>query len=556
MNPEIFRCTKNENAHCYRFPWKNFVHLLKDHSNRRRDHPAIVFRNLDRDVREVTTYKELEEKTSRIAGTLHYKLGVGPGDTVALSLPNCPEVSLVTLALFRLGATSVPLDPKRDVPEKKRYKLTDSGAKLLCVLPEDVNTESEIVKDTQIVDTEELLSGEFGASPDLEPEWCGDFDLEQAPCIVLYTSGTTGHPKGALLTRQSITSNADGIARWLGFDASERLNLVLPFHHVNSTVFSFTIFMLGATVVLNSRYSAGKFWSIVSEERATAGSIVPTIMKDLVSRWEEFRTLRPDISSLRKVMIGSAPVPAGAACKFYELYGIRLVQGYGTTEVSLRVTGVPHDLPEEDYLNALSENAAGVELANCNVKIEGDPLQGELGEILVRGPVVSAGYLNLPEETDEVFDKGWFRTGDIGFWRALGDRKFFFVHGRRKEILIKGGVNISPIAVENALTEAIPELAAAYVVGLDDARWGEDICAAVVFKNGLSAADQTTAAEDLVSSGRTGNIPGLSAYESPAKVIPFRVDQLPMTSTGKVQRSKLRGIVEKMIQSEGLETSE
>jgi long-chain acyl-CoA synthetase len=549
MDPKIFSCHKNKMGHSYRFPWRNFVHLLQSHAERRENHPAIIFRDVDRNTREVISYGQLDNQTARLARNLHHEYGIGPGDAVALCLPNCPEVSLLTLALFRLGATSVPLDQKRDVPERKRYKLADSNAKLLCVLPEDLQSESEIVTETKIVSTEQLLTGRSGSSADLEPEWSGDFESEQANCVVLYTSGTTGHPKGALLTRQSITSNADGIAKWLGFDESEKLSLVLPLHHVNSTVFSITILMLGATVILNSRYSAGNFWPVVSEEKATASSIVPTIMKDLLSRWEDFSTLGLDISSLRKIMIGSAPVPAGAACRFYDLFGVRLVQGYGTTEVSLRVTGVPHNLPEEEYRTALSENAAGVELCNCNVKIEGDPPQGELGEILVRGPVVSGGYLNLQKETDEVFNSGWFKTGDIGFWRELAGSKFFFIHGRKKEILIKGGVNISPIAVENALTEATPSLSAAYVVGLEDPRWGEDICAALVFKNGLSSVERSSAAEILVTSGQAGDIPGLSAYEAPVKAIPFQLDQLPMTSTGKVQRSKLREIVKTMVES-------
>ena len=115
--------------------------------------------------------------------------------------------------------------------------------------------------------------------------------------------------------------------------------------------------------------------------------------------------------------------------------------------------------------------------------------------------------------------------------------------------MIKGGVNISPIAVENVLTEAIPSLSAAYVVGLEDPRWGEDICAVLVFKTGLSYVDQSTAAGSLVTSGQAGDIPGLSAYESPVKAIPFQLDQLPMTSTGKVQRSKLREIVKAMVES-------
>ncbi len=554
MNPNIFTCTKNNQLHTYRFPWKNFTHLLQAQAEQYAQKPAIIFRDLDAGTRQEISYTDLDRITAALASRLHHNFGITPGHCVALALPNCPEVPLLTLALFRLGATSVPLDLKRDVPERKRYKLQDTGAQLLCVLPENLKTERETTPDLPIASTEDLLTGAPGEPADLEPEWSGSPADEQAVGIVLYTSGTTGHPKGALLTRQSITSNASGIAQWLCFDENERLSLLLPLHHVNSTVFSITTFMVGGTLILNSRYSASNFWPIIAEERATASSIVPTIMKDLLAGADTFDRTNCDISSLKKIMIGSAPVPAGDACRFHERFGIRLVQGYGTTEVSLRVTGVPPTLPEDEYREALAQNAAGVELANNNICLEGDPPEGELGELLVRGPVVSGGYLNQPEATTEVFRNGWFYTGDIGYWKMLGGKKYYFVHGRKKEILIKGGVNISPIAVENALVDAFDELAAAYVIGLDDPRWGENICAALIFRNGLSPEAQTELARTIVQTGQDGRIPNLSAYEAPCKAVPFEKDNLPMTSTGKVQRSALRKIIQKTITGDDPQT--
>ncbi len=545
MDPNIFTCIKNNAPHTYRFPWKNFTHLLGDRAAEQGEKTAIVFHDLDRSTRTTLTYADLERQTANLAGSLHRTFGIGPGDRVAMALPNRPEIPLLTLALFRLGATSVPLDLKRDVPERKRYKLEDSGAKLLVVLPENLETETETVPEIPVISNDSLLADSPSDRADLEPEWSGDFGQEQTTNILLYTSGTTGRPKGTLLTRQSLTSNADGIIRWLGFNRNERLSLLLPLHHVNSTVFSLTMLMVGGTLVLNSRYSASGFWPVIARERATASSIVPTIMADLLSRADDFRREGHDISALKKIMIGSAPVPANAACRFHDTFGVRLVQGYGATEVSLRVTGVPPDLPDEQYRQVLEQNAAGVELVHNNIRIDGDPPEGDLGELLVRGPVVSAGYLNQPEATAEVFCNGWFRTGDIGYWRTLCGRKFYFIHGRKKEILIKGGVNISPIAVENALLETLPELAAAYVVGLKDPRWGEDVCAAVVFRDGVEPTQET--ADRIVKTGQAGQIPGLSSYEAPCRVVPIHPDLLPITSTGKVQRSSLREIVQKMV---------
>ena len=379
---------------------------------------------------------------------------------------------------------------------------------------------------------------------DIEPEWSGDPEGEQYTNIALYTSGTTGHPKGACITRQSLTSNADGIIRWLGFDARERLNLVLPLHHINSTTFSITSLMVGGSLILNSRYSVSAFWRVISRERATSASIVPTIMADLLARADDFEREGYDISSLKKIMIGSAPVPPNIACQFVDRFGVRLVQGYGSTEVSLRVTGVPPDLPDDQYRDILEQNAIGVELANNNIRIDGGRNEGDIGEILMRGPVVANGYLYQPKATAEVFCNGWFHSGDMGYYRDIYNHRFYFIHGRTKEIIIKGGVNISPIAVENALLDACPELDAVYVIGLRHDRWGEDVCAAAIFKSGIN---QSEVARDIFRRGQSGQIPGLSTYEAPSRIIPITPEDRPLTSTGKVQRSALREIIQNQI---------
>jgi long-chain acyl-CoA synthetase len=544
INAKIFTCIKNDNSHTYRFPWRNFTHLLKDRAERQPDKPALIFCDCDTDARTVITYSEFERLTASLAGLMHREYGVQCGDCVGLALPNCAEIPLLTLALFRLGATSVPLDIAKDVPERKRYKLQNAGAKLLVVLPEHAEDQRRALPDIQIATTEQLLAADGYDAVDIEPGWSGDPEGEQNTSIVLYTSGTTGHPKGTCITRQSLTSNADGIIRWLGFDARERLNLVLPLHHINSTTFSITSLMVGGSLVLNSRYSVSAFWRIISRERATSASIVPTIMADLLARSDDFECEGYDISSLKKIMIGSAPVQPNIACQFVDRFGVRLVQGYGSTEVSLRVTGVPPDLPDDQYRNILEQNAIGVELANNNIRIDGGRNEGDIGEILVRGPVVANGYLNQPQDTAEVFCNGWFHSGDMGYFRDMYNHRFYFMHGRKKEIIIKGGVNISPIAVENALLDACPELDAVYVIGLRHNRWGEDVCAAAIFKSGINESE---VARDILSRGQSGKIPGLSIYEAPSRVIPITSEDRPLTSTGKVQRSALQDVIQDQI---------
>jgi len=537
----ILTCNKDGRQHTYRFPWANFTELLRERADSDPDRPALVFRDVDSEDRTSLTYGELDRRTAEIAATLHNRHGIQPGDCVSLALPNCLEIPLITLALFRLGATSVPLDLKRDTPDRKRFKIEDSGSRLLCTLPGNVDEERQTLPDIQIISTDDLVPEDGGAPANLEPAWSGISDHEQHTNVVLYTSGTTGTPKGACLTRQSLTSNADGIIQWLGFDETDRLSLVLPLHHVNSTVFSLTMIMVGGTLILNSRYSLHKFWPIIQEERVTATSIVPTIMHDLNAH--ETGPEDGDLKHLRKIMIGSAPVPAGAACRFVERFGIKLVQGYGTTEVSLRVTGIPPNLDDSTYQYLLQENSIGRELVNCNLAIDGEPDEGELGEILVRGPVVAGGYLNQEEATREAFTDEWFRTGDIGCWREVGGEKYYFIHGRAKEIIIKGGVNISPIAVENALVESVTEITAAYVIGVPSERWGEEICAAVVFDKNVEPVRYDEIQQAIVYRATAGEIPGLSPFEAPASIFQIDEDALPKTSTGKVQRSLLKDIL-------------
>ena len=533
----ILACEKNGRPHTYRFPWANFTDLLRTRAREIPDKDALIFCDVDTHARSSLTYAELETRTATIASALHDRHGIGPGDCVALALPNAIEIPLLTLSLFRLGATSVPLDLKRDTPDRKQFKINDSGSRVVCTFNDLLDEEQCALPESRLVATEELDEADPPV-PDLEPEWSGTPDLEQHTNVVLYTSGTTGTPKGACLTRQSLTSNADGIIRWLEFDDTDRLSLVLPLHHVNSTVFSLTMLMTGGTLVLNSRYSLHGFWPVIQEEVVTATSIVPTIMHDLNA---SDGPAASDLTHLRKVMIGSAPVPAGAACRFVDRFGVPLMQGYGTTEVSLRVTGVPPSLEPELYRKLLEENSIGRELANCNVAIQGEPDEGELGEILVRGPVIADGYLNQPEATRESFSNGWFRTGDIGCWKTVGEDRYYFIHGRAKEIIIKGGVNISPIAVENAIVESVDEIAAAYVIGMPSERWGEEIWAVIVYRDGVEPDETLT--QSIRERGLSGEVEGLSAFEAPNHIVVYDPDDLPKTSTGKVQRSRIRDIL-------------
>ncbi|MGQ9630710.1 MAG: AMP-binding protein [bacterium] len=554
---QVYSLVKDGRELSYVPPWPSPLAMLDRLRREFPDKEAIVHRDVDSSSRRALTFRELFEDVSR-AADLFRSLNVKVGSKVAYGMANRPEAVIFDLALMVSGGIAVPLDIERDALERKIFKLRDSDAELL-ILADDYKDPARFEAEIEGI-AKELpqikiltLGGSKGMRyPDFERELMGcgaDLAIREevdpdSDAMVIYTSGTTGNPKGAIETVRSLFANADGIADWLKLTCEDRINLVLPLHHINSTVFALTLLSLGGTVILNSRYSSRNFWRIVAEERATCGSIVPTIMVDLLNLKDSFFREKYDISSLKKIMIGSAPVPAAVAERFVDTFGVRLIQGYGSTETNLRVTGVPVDLPEEEYREILKLNSIGVELKNCNVEILGAKGEGEEGEIVVRGPVVMKGYLNRPEETDEVFSGGWLHTGDMGFYRMILGRKYFFIKGRLKEIIIKGGVNISPVAVENAILSQFPALKEVYVVGVPDERMGEEILAVLVFRN--DSPENERILQELKELSRRGGIGGLSEYESPRYFLVKREDDLPKTSTGKVQRTRIKEIVKEI----------
>jgi long-chain acyl-CoA synthetase len=237
-----------------------------------------------------------------------------------------------------------------------------------------------------------------------------------------------------------------------------------------------------------------------------------------------------------RIQLGSAPVQAPVVLKFYEQYKIPLLQGYGSTETSLRCTGVPHGLTEEDYLKLVESNTIGTEMRYNNVSVLDQKCreldEGVPGEICIRGPNVTRGYIDNPEQTKTAFRGGWYHSGDLGYWKEVCGRRLFFIKGRLKEIIIKGGVNISPVALEGTIAEVFPEIEQCFVIGFPHERFGEEIGLLVNMKNGnLSKLKKTI---------RTQGISGLLPYECPKAIIPVDYEKLPKTSTGKIQRLKLK----------------
>ena len=506
-------------------PVDSVEELLASHAKAFAQKAAIIAVNVDTDEADTISYGQLAHLVRR-AVTWLSSLGIKRGDRFAILMHNAPEVIILELAGAIIGATTVPLDFKRDTPERKLFKLKDTNAKVLFVKYE---------KETPSDPLPNLIIRSWATFDDFVKQLPSSPRKKTQPSldeyyVILYTSGTTALPKGVMLSVRSCLLNAMGIIDWQQFTQDEIFSIVLPLHHINSTEFCLAMLLVGGTIVLNSRYSASKFWHIIHTYNVTNTSIVPTILHDLLTNQNEsIKT-----PTLKRICIGSAPVLPEETMRFYDTFGVRITQGYGQTETALRVAGVPVKVDEATYRQFVETNTIGTTLANNHLAImdenNNEKQEGKEGEICIAGPILADGYLNNPEESAKSFKDGWFHSGDLGYWKMIDNKKFFFIIGRIKEIIIKGGVNLSPSAIEDAFLKAFPQIDEVSVVGYPDARMGEEIAAVVVSEKRFELPDQ---------------IAGLSTYEMPKKV--FFIDTLPKTSTGKIQRVEIKKIIAKLI---------
>ena len=511
---ELTSFEKQGKEQVFRPVFGSIAELLKHQGEKFGEKEAILAVNVDSGEERRISYGKLAELAQKTAIFLSQS-GIRKGDRIAFVFENKVSILMLELAAGLLGVSCVPLDVKRDTEERKRFKVQDAGAKLVF------QDEEELLRAIENISLKEFLP----SSGSLEDEY-----------ILLYTSGTTANPKGVPLSLRAFFANAEGIIQWQKLSSEDRFLIVLPLHHVNSTTMSLATLLAGGTIILASRYSASRFWDMVSNQGATITSVVPTILHDLLARKEEFLGKQRDLSLFKRILVGSAPVLPEETLRFIETFGVNVIQGYGQTETALRVTGVPIDLLYELHLELTKKNSIGKELAFCNVTVltqDGrEAGEGEDGEICIRGPVLGDGYLNNPEETQKAFSKGWFHSGDLGFYRVVNGEKYFFVKGRIKEIIIRGGVKISPAAVEDALLKNFPEIDEVCVVGYPDSRMGEEIAAVVRMKQGFAPIEQAS----------MKNFENLSVYERPAKVFVI-AEEIPKTSTGKIQRVKVKEMV-------------
>ena len=540
-----WECIKNNEVHMFTPPYDSLMESIASYAGVHPKKDAIVAVGDGKSGALNINYRELSDVLMKSCNFFADELKLMPGDTISLLMVNKPELLVINWAAWSMGLKTVPLDSKRDTLERKLYKLQLTEASVLFVRTEQVDEWEikQIREQMPSVRVVELDSEDryFALVRDAQEAGRNEmFSESKSPldsdCLVMFTSGTTSRPKGVRLTLGSLWTDAAQIMDWLKLNEDDRFHILLPLHHINSTTFSLATILSGGTILLSPRYSKSRFWKVMADYKATLASIVPTIAYDLLSEQKTFEENRADLQQVSRIQLGSAPVQVNDVIKFYNQYKIPLIQGYGSTETSLRCTGVPYGLSEEEYLEVVRTNSIGAEMCYNNIAVldenNKECAEGAEGEICIRGPNVTRGYVKNDEQTEIAFSGGWYHSGDLGFWEHMFGRKMFFIKGRLREIIIKGGVNISPLALEKTIFDIFTEIYHCFVIGFPHPRFGEEI--------GVIADGKEQGMEALQMALKDGRISGLLPYECPRALIRVKHEDLPKTSTGKVQRLKLK----------------
>ena len=422
------------------------------------------------------TYKEFEAAVRRTARLLTGK-GIGKGDVVSLLLPNSVEYVIAYFACWQIGALAGPINSLLKAQEIE-YVISNSEAKALLV-------NSELLPMVQGIRVRSILYDDEGRTTVENADERGlntDLSLEDE-AIIIYTSGTTGKPKGCLLTHGNVISNARQISGWLKFTESDRLLTMMPLFHMNAvSVTTMSALYAGGSTVVSPKFSASRFWQIISDYQITSFGSVATMLSMLLSTYPDGVPAGLKTDQLRFAMCGSAPVPAEVLRRFEETFNCLVVEGYGLSESTCRSTFNPPDVRRRP-------GSCGVPIGNEMRVVDEEDREvpdGELGEIVLRGENILKGYYKNDLANETAFRNGWFHTGDIGYRDTDG---FFYIVDRKSDMIIRGGENIYPREIDEVLYQH-PGIAAAAVVGVPDELYGEEVAAVVVLKPGTSTSEQ------------------------------------------------------------------
>jgi len=465
------------------------------------------------------TYAQLDQGTARVAGMLRER-GFEPGDRAGIMLPNVPEFAIAYYGVLRAGGVVVPMNVLLKQREVEFY-LGDSAAKVIFAWHEFADPAcagaAEVGAECIVVEPESFAALLASAAPvdEVADRRSGD------TAVLLYTSGTTGKPKGAELTHANLTINADVSKALFTLERDDVVLGALPlFHAFGQTCALNTAVGAGASLALVPRFDAGKVLATIEREGITVFEGVPTMFAALLHHPERERF---DVSTLRVCVSGGAALPVEVLRGFEEAFGCVILEGYGLSETS-PVACFNH--PDRERMpGSIGTPVEGVEMKLVDDH-RGDAQSGEAGEIAIRGHNVMKGYWNRPDATaDAIDDAGWFYSGDIA---RIDEEGRYFIVDRKKELIIRGGYNVYPREIEEVLYEhsAVREAA---VIGLPHDSLGEEVGAAIALKPGAQVTES-----DIRDYAKAN----VAAYKYPRHV--WFVDELPKGPTGKILKREIK----------------
>jgi len=475
--------------------------------------------------------RELHEASCRLAFGLT-KLGIGANDRVVVVLANCPEVLVSYPAIWRAGGVAVPVLFVLETHELA-YILANSEAKAVITSADLVAkvraaaalvpageqrlqhviavTENKLEVDGDTIRFETLIE-QSAPLPSPLPRERDDL------AVILYTSGTTGQPKGVMQTHHNLSANAENTWNSATIKPDDEISLVvLPLAHTFGLSVLISSYLFGGKAVLMRRFAPHDALALIERHKVTGMSGVPTMFLYMLQVDKKY-----DTSSMRRWIVGAAPMPMEPLLRFEERFGGTMRVGYGLTEASPTIAFERESEPRKP-------GSTGRPLEGVRVKIadeQGNELpRGQVGEICAAGDNITLGYLGMPDATAESFRDGWLHTGDMGY---LDDENYLFVVERKKDLIIRGGLNVYPKDVEDVLYQH-PAVGECAVVGVPDALLGEQVCACVVLRPGATVTSEALIAHCQAS---------LAKYKTP-KYLEF-MSALPKTTIGKIQKKELR----------------
>lgn len=518
--------------------YQSFHDLFLDHYTKQSREKTFLHYYVGQEKISMFTYHEFID-VIRKTSSYYVSIGLQKGDRIAVAAHNHTDTIIQYCAAWYLGLSVVPLNMGED-DQRLTFIIRDSGCKLLLCRSE------YLFRIAPLVDPNQVLIQEVDTDSDGHQLYAHIIDsfepLAFSPkhlmldheALIVYTSGTTGIPKAVVLDQQNLMIDADCIAKWNNVQEHSTMMCVLPIHHVNGIVVTHvTPLMVGASIVLNRKFSTENFFPIIDTEKVSVVSVVPTLLSYLIKYHQDKEYSKPNCIS--HIICGAGPLTCELVQSFEDRFSIKVLHGYGLSETTCYSCFLPLELSDtlhKTMLVSYGFPSIGTPIPSNEMSIHdmsGNSLpELSRGEIVIRGSNVMKEYLHNEKANEETFKYGWFRSGDEGFWmKGPNDQPYFFITGRLKELIIRGGVNLAPLEIDEVLSRA-PGVRAGICVGFEHDVYGEEVGALVIPEH------ENVNPEDILSFCREH----LPLSKSP-KCIIF-TEELPITSTGKYQRNKVR----------------